>query len=98
MKRENFTFWREINKLSKLGKFGASSSSKNERNSSLHKKKKKTKQPCIGKSMFTWININFSSNMKLQACNLKKITLHIPNHTTLTVHKIVNQNEQQIHY
>ena len=24
MIRENFTFWREINKLSKLGKFGAS--------------------------------------------------------------------------
>ena len=96
MKRENFTFWREINKLFKLGKFGASSSSKNEGNSSLHTKK--TKQSCIGQSMFTWINIKFSSNLKLQACNLKKMTLHIPNHTILTVHKTVNQNQQQSHY
>ena len=52
--------------------------------------KKKTEQPCIGQFIFTWINIIFSSNLKLQSSNLKKMTLHIPNHTI----KVVVQNSK----
>ena len=56
---------------------------------------KKTKEPCIGHSLITWIDINFSSNLKLQACNPKKMTLHIPNDTILTAHRTINQNQKQ---
>ena len=88
MIRENFTFWREINKLSKLGKFGASQL---QTDPPFQKKK----EPCIGHSIITWIDINFSSNLKLQACNPKKMTLHIPNDTILTAHRTINQNQKQ---
>ena len=86
MKRENFTFWREIKKLSKLGKFRASQ----QQTEISPPFQKKTKEPCIGHSIITWIDINFSSNLKLQACNPKKMTLHIPNDTILTAHRTIN--------